>query len=143
MRVLIASLFLVSCVASPTGMVQLPDKTIIQYHRGGHIPSVMQELAAVNKPVEVHGFCASACTYVLSFENTCVRGDSDFVFHEATANTERMSKAWTRIMFNWYPKKLRDYLSNNISSRRKKIAFKGRDLSKYFNVKKCPNLIKS
>lgn len=135
MRVLIVNLVLLSC-ASPTGIVKLPDRTIIQHHRGGHILSVMQELAASPQPFQVQGYCASACTYVLSFEGTCVENDSLMVFHEATARTPRMQKAWTRIMYNWYPEKLQRHLERQVP-KRGNIVFTGAELNKYFGVTKC------
>lgn len=117
--------------------IQITDSgSVVHYHRGGHIASVMQEIAAHPKPYRVKGLCASSCTYVLSFDDTCVDPDATFVFHQASANRPDVQKAWTRIMFNWYPDKLRDHM-HRYSRPNQNYVIDGDQLNKLFGVKLC------
>lgn len=119
------------------GIEEFPTHSVIHYHKGGNIPKVMQEISSKKQPYHVKGFCGSSCTYVLAFPDTCVYPNSRFMFHQAKHKDPELQRAWTKIMFNWYPENLRNFLIEN-SRPGKNYTFLGKDLNRRNNVKFCP-----
>jgi hypothetical protein len=62
-----------------------PQELRIRNHRGGYLPGVVAEMAALNRaavPVRIDGgFCFSACTVFLALDRVCVAPWTQFGFH--------------------------------------------------------------
>ena len=73
MRAVLAFLALSACA----GMGNIPDGE----DRGGSVLAYAARIAATDGPVELSGYCSSACTQWLSYPEACIRLPATFGFH--------------------------------------------------------------
>ena len=82
------TLTLAACVATTTAPpveAAPPGKPIvIANNRGGNVIEMVQyrnKLAASGRPVEIRGYCGSACTILITMPNACLAPDGTVGFH--------------------------------------------------------------
>lgn len=69
------------------------SKTIINYHGGGVVSEVIEEINSYSEPIEIHGLCGSSCTFALT-KNTCVKKDATIIIHSAQSPKITVRNAW-------------------------------------------------
>ena len=96
---------------------------VVEWDPGGNIHAYQQrarELAATGTRVEIQGYCASACSFLLGNPGTCAGPDAVVRLHAARwASTIAESGQYrgeyaaapTRSMINAYPRKLRRWIA--------------------------------
>lgn len=60
------------------------DPVVIKDDRGGNVLAMLarrEELVASGRPVEVRGYCRSACTMLITMPNACLAPDARVGFH--------------------------------------------------------------
>jgi hypothetical protein len=73
---------------------------VIAYVRG------WQYIATLESPVEIRGYCLSACTLVLGLvpaDRVCVGEDAFFGFHSVSINYRGHTEEGTRYLWSYYP----------------------------------------
>ena len=82
------TLTLAACVATTTAppLEAAPrgKPIVIANNRGGNVIEMVQyrnKLAASGRPVEIRGYCGSACTILITMPNACLAPDGTVGFH--------------------------------------------------------------
>ena len=82
------ALTLAACVATTTAPpVEAAPRNkpiVIANNRGGNVIEMVQyrnKLAASGRPVEIRGYCGSACTILITMPNACLAPDGTVGFH--------------------------------------------------------------
>ena len=133
-KILLTAFLLASCASK--NIIQKSNETIINHHGGGVIHEVVSEINNYKKPIIIQGTCASSCTYVFRYKNTCVADNARLLFHAPRNKNGSINKNGFQIMANWYPKLLKKwFLTEAIDGR--DYWFSGRDFKNLFNVGIC------
>lgn len=80
-------LVLVACLAAgalPAAQARETGPIVIWNNKGGNVVKAMnyrQELASSGRPVEVRGYCRSACTIYITLPNACLGPQATVGFH--------------------------------------------------------------
>lgn len=83
-----------------------PIAQVIDYDRGGGINTRAVQIA-ISGPVEIRGYCASACTMWLS--NGCVWPEARLIFHGPQQAAPDRFDHWSEVMARHYPPAIRDW----------------------------------
>ncbi|MDO5530035.1 MAG: hypothetical protein Q4F71_11585 [Paracoccus sp. (in: a-proteobacteria)] len=79
---------------------------VIRDDRGGHVLSAMQrreELASSGRPVEIRGYCRSACTIYITLPNACLGPGATVGFHAPRiAGTNIIAPGVDQMMGQYY-----------------------------------------
>ncbi|RCW82117.1 hypothetical protein [Paracoccus lutimaris] len=82
------TLTLAACVATttapPVEAAPRGKPIVIANNRGGNVIEMVQyrnKLAASGRPVEIRGYCGSACTILITMPNACLAPDGTVGFH--------------------------------------------------------------
>ena len=82
------ALTLAACVATttapPVEAAPRGKPIVIANNRGGNVIEMVQyrnKLAASGRPVEIRGYCGSACTILITMPNACLAPDGTVGFH--------------------------------------------------------------
>ena len=81
------TLMLAACVATIAPPVEAAPNSkpiVIRDNRGGNVVNMVQyrnKLAASGRPVEIRGYCGSACTILITMPNACLAPDGTVGFH--------------------------------------------------------------
>ena len=145
--ILIASVFLASCSGKNPYIdyQQYANGTVVNYHEGGNVRKVYQEISDMQSPRMIKGTCASACTIAFKYPYTCVFLGSKAIFHAVWNQNRTVSYAGTLAFLNQMPSKLKAYLSpkllpNGVYSKMAKridYTISGHDLINKFGIKQC------
>jgi len=126
-------LFLTAC---STNVSQYDNRTVIDYHGGGTVYEVMDDIKHYQKPIYVNGLCASSCTYVFHFKDTCVSDDALLLFHAPRNTDKSINPYWFKIMSNWYPQALKQWF-DTVAIDGQDHTFTGRQFKNMFGVGIC------
>ena len=81
----LAMFLTLSMLAAPGAQARTNDKPIvIMNNKGGNVVQTMQhreKLVASGRPVEIRGYCRSACTMYITMPNACLAPDATIGFH--------------------------------------------------------------
>ena len=79
---------------------------VIANNRGGNVIEMVQyrnKLAASGRPVEIRGYCGSACTILITMPNACLAPDGTVGFHAPRIpNTTIIPPLVDEIMARYY-----------------------------------------
>jgi hypothetical protein len=114
-----------------------PNKTVINFHGGGYVPKVWNEINEYIRPIQIRGNCYSSCTYALRHSDTCVHKKSRFLFHIVRNKNKTINKEWTEISANSYPLKIKEWFNKHAARTKKDYFFTGKQMIKKFGVKEC------
>lgn len=83
------------------------EPLIITHDRGGLISAYVERVASETRPIEIAGYCASACTLYLANPQTCVHRSATLLFHGPSSRGRPLWPAdfehWSRVMAEHYP----------------------------------------
>lgn len=75
---------MVALTAAPQANAQGGKPIVISNNRGGNVVQMMMrrsQLEASGRPVEVRGYCRSACTMLITMRNACLGPNATVGFH--------------------------------------------------------------
>ena len=104
------TLTLAACVATttapPVEAAPRGKPIVIANNRGGNVIEMVQyrnKLAASGRPVEIRGYCGSACTILITMPNACLAPDGTVGFHAPRIpNTTIIPPLVDEIMARYY-----------------------------------------
>lgn len=126
-------LFITAC---STNVQEYKDHTVINYHGGGTIYEVMDDIKHYKKPIYIKGLCASSCTYVFNYADTCVSDDATIMLHAPRNMDGAINPHWFKIMSNWYPQALKQWF-DTVAIDGQDYYFTGRQFKQIFNIGAC------
>lgn len=112
-----AALMLSGCITVDPAMIPQPAPAaaqrpasgapiVIRNDPGGHVLSAMarrEELAASGRPVEIRGYCRSACTIYITLPNACLGPGATVGFHAPrVAGTQIIAPGVDQMMGQYY-----------------------------------------
>jgi hypothetical protein len=116
---------------------QHPNKTVINWHKGGSVLGVYNELQNYNKPLQISGLCGSACTLALSFPNTCVYPDARLMFHLPRYPNGKVDYDFYQTMYQMYPDNIKPVFEKTLDG--KDYWYSGAEMHMNHNVPLCKN----
>jgi hypothetical protein len=137
MKKLIFSVAVLSTLIQCTRIEKYPNKTVVNWHKGGSVLGVYNELHDYQKPIEIHGLCGSACTLALSFPNTCVRPDARLMFHLPRHTNGKVDYDFYQTMYQMYPNNIKPIFEKTLDGR--DHWYSGADLHINHGVPLCRN----
>ena len=88
------------------------DPVVIRDDRGGNVVATVvrrEQLEASGRPVEIRGYCRSACTMLITLPNACLAPDARVGFHAPRVKgTEIIPPAVDQIMAGFYRNGIRE-----------------------------------
>lgn len=126
-------LFLTACSSNVS---QYADHTVIDYHGGGTVYKVASEIREYQRPIYVNGLCASSCTIVFHYKDTCVSDDATIILHAPRNTDGTINPHWFKIMSNWYPQGLKQWF-DTVAIDGQDHYFTGRQFKQIFNIGAC------
>lgn len=120
---------------------QHPNKTVIDWHSGGVVWQVYDELQDYRKPLQITGVCASSCTLAFEYKDTCVTPNARIMFHaprEPQTDSQGnivISKVWFDIMLDIYPANIKPLFVKTLDG--KDYWYTGAYLHQYHGVPFC------
>lgn len=118
---------LAALAVSACSTVETPTKYISRNDPGGSIiarEQFIEKVKSSGKPLEIHGYCVSACTLYLGMpEQICIDRDAVFGFHSAAHAyfIPDASGNLTRYATRTYPKPIYDWFWENIGAHQLRI----------------------
>jgi hypothetical protein len=125
--------FLVSCQEDP--IEKHENYTIINEHKGGIVHEVIRFIKDLPKPIKIKGSCASSCTLVFEYPNTCVYEKSKILFHAPINTSKKISEVWFNEMQKKYPEKIKKWFPATLDG--KDYIFTGLEMNKKFDIPLC------
>ena len=114
---LAATLFIVALVVlSRPAQAQQGDPIVIVNDPGGNLIAYVrgwEYIATLENPIEIRGYCVSACTLVLGMvppARVCVQEDAYFGFHSVSINYQGHTAIGTRYLWSFYPLHVQELL---------------------------------
>lgn len=80
----VALALMAACVPTVAPTAPSSEPIVIRNNRGGNVLSAIQyrnELARSGRPVEIRGYCGSACTLYITLPNACLGPGATVGFH--------------------------------------------------------------
>lgn len=81
------------------------DPIVIRDNRGGNVMSAMirrAEMEASGRPVEIRGYCGSACTIFITMSNACLDPNGTVGFHAANFSRTRIISPAGGVVASYY-----------------------------------------
>ncbi|MBI3435143.1 MAG: hypothetical protein HY056_08710 [Proteobacteria bacterium] len=132
----LAALFMVVFAGSATAAIRIADDP------GGQIGTYVARYLAIRQSgqnVIIDGPCISACTMILGLlprERVCVTPRAVFGFHAAWRRDDSgqmvTSNGGTRLLWEIYPVRIRNWLARKGGLSRKMLLLRGRDLASIY-----------
>lgn len=123
-------LFITACGAN---VQEYKDHTVINYHGGGTVYEVMDDVKHYQRPIYIKGLCASSCTYAFNYADTCVSDDATIMLHAPRNMDGAINPHWFKIMSNWYPQALKQWF-DTVAIDGQDHYFTGRQFKQIFNI---------
>lgn len=139
MKKIIALLSIILIASCGQNIEKHKDYTVINWHKGGYVIDVFNEIQGYKRPIKIKGLCASACTYAFRYKDTCVYRNARVMFHVARGEDGLVNESWTDFLANQYPKKIREWFKVVVVKTRKDYEVLGQDLINIFGIKECKN----
>jgi hypothetical protein len=95
--------------SEPIVVANDPGGDVIAYVRG------WEYIATLESPIEIRGYCVSACTLVLGLvpaDRVCVGEDAYFGFHSVSINYHGHTAEGTRYLWSYYPPHVQEEIRN-------------------------------
>lgn len=136
MKNIMLILLLVSC-SQRLPVHEYSTHTEINEHYGGQVIKEYGKILNYKTPIEVRGFCASACTLVYERKNTCVHPNSVSCFHSPFDKEGRINNFIFYYMADSYPQLLKQWFIKHCYDNRRDYCFNGYEMNQQFNIPIC------
>ena len=130
----IAFTFLLASCAFKKPIEYHHNKTVINHHTGGVIAQEYQKIKQYKRPIKIKGFCASACTFVFKYPDTCVSTTAKILLH-APRYKGKIDKGFYLFNKRTYPQAISRWYDATLDGR--DYIFTGQEMIEKFNIRKC------